>query len=135
MFPCEYCKMFKNTYFEEHLRKHASEGHCFIGKIFNVKVLKLSLMVNLKLPFKNWFFYNLIILIKLYKIWYLNLDKVLFFQRNQVICLKNWNFDELQLPQSLIFLLKLCTRFLLKNLYKRVFGIFFIFDLQLLMKM
>ena len=33
-------------------------------------------------------FYNLVILIKLYKIWYLNLDKALLFPRNQAICLK-----------------------------------------------
>ena len=44
---------------------------------------------------KNWllwsdFFCNLLILIKLYKIPYLNLDKALLFPRNQAICLKNW---------------------------------------------
>ena len=49
---------------------------------------------------------------KLYKIRYLNLDKTLLFLRNQAICLKN---QKLQQPQSLIFLLKFCTRFLLKN--------------------
>ena len=27
---------------------------------------------------------------KLYKIWYQNLDKALLFPRNQAICLKNW---------------------------------------------
>ena len=36
------------------------------------------------------FFYNLVILIKLFKIRYLNLDKALLFPRNQAICLKNW---------------------------------------------
>ena len=51
---------------------------------------KVARMVNLKLTFTEWFFYNLIILIKLYKIWYLNLDKAILFPRNQVICLKNW---------------------------------------------
>ena len=35
-------------------------------------------------------FYNLVILIKLYKIRYLNLDKALLFPRIQAICLKNW---------------------------------------------
>ena len=34
------------------------------------------------------------------------------------------NFDELQLPQSLIFLLNFCSCFLLNNVYKSVFGIF-----------
>ena len=29
-------------------------------------------------------------LIKLYKIWYANLDKALLFTRNHIICLKNW---------------------------------------------
>ena len=51
---------------------------------------KVAYMVNLKLAFTDWFFHNLIILIKLYKIRYLNLDKALLFPRNQVICLKNW---------------------------------------------
>ena len=35
-------------------------------------------------------------------------------------------FDELQLPQSQYFLLKLRTRFLVTNAYKSVLGIFFI---------
>ena len=38
----------------------------------------------------EWFFNLDIIVIKLYKIWYLNLDKALLFPRNQAICLKNW---------------------------------------------
>ena len=52
----------------------------------------------------EWFFYNLVILIKLYKIRYLNLDEVLLFPGNQAICLKNptttkfnifcWNFAQ-----------------------------------------
>ena len=45
-------------------------------------------------------------LIKLYKIQYLNLDKALFFPKNQANCLKNGNIDELKLPQSLIFFAK-----------------------------
>ena len=36
------------------------------------------------------------------------------------------NFDELQLPEFNIFLLKFCTRFVLSDVYKRVCGIFFI---------
>ena len=59
-------------------------------KIAKVKPLsKVAHMVNLKLAFMDWFFYNLIILIKLCQIWYLNLDEALLFLRNQVICLKN----------------------------------------------
>ena len=54
--------------------------------------------------FMEWFLYKLVILIKLYKTRYQNLDKH-----------KVW-----------YFLLKFCTFFLLNNVYKRVFGIFFI---------
>ena len=58
----------------------------------NLKLYKLKVahMVNLRLAFTEWFFYNLIVLIKLYKIRYLNSDKALLFLRNQVIYLKNW---------------------------------------------
>ena len=34
--------------------------------------VKVARLVNLKLVFTDKFFYNLVILIKLYKIWYLN---------------------------------------------------------------
>ena len=54
------------------------------------QIFKLACVVKLKLAFIEWFFYNLVILIKLYKIRYLNLDKALLFPRNQAICLKNW---------------------------------------------
>ena len=50
----------------------------------------LACVVNLKLAFTNWFFYNLMILIKLCKMGYLFLDKALLLARNQVICLKIW---------------------------------------------
>ena len=53
-------------------------------------LFKVARVVNLRLAFKNWFFYNLMILIKLCKIRYLFLDKALLFARNQVICLKIW---------------------------------------------
>ena len=52
---------------------------------------KVARVVNLKLAFTGWFFYDSLILIKLCKMQYLNLDKTLLFLRNQVICLKNWN--------------------------------------------
>ena len=88
----------------------------------------MACVVRLKLAFIGVIFYSLIILIKLYKIRYLtNLaDKALLFPRNQAICLKIENFNELQLSQSLIFLLQFCTRFLLNNVYKRMFEIFLI---------
>ena len=47
-------------------------------------------VVNLKLASTEWLFCNLVILIRLYKIPYKNLDKALLFLRNQVIRLKNW---------------------------------------------
>ena len=96
-------------------------------KLENRKALiKVARMVNLKLVFTDWFFYNLT-LIKLCKIRYLNLDKSLLFPRNQIICLKNWKLW--RAPTTTFttkvchFLLKCCTRFLLPNVCKRVFGI------------
>ena len=56
------------------------------------KLIKVARVVTLKLAFKEWFFYNLVLLIKLCKIGYLNWDKVLLFPRNHVICFKNWKF-------------------------------------------
>ena len=55
-----------------------------------VLFFKVARVVKSKLAFMKWFFYNLIILVKLYKIWYLILDKALLFPRNQAIFLKNW---------------------------------------------
>ena len=40
--------------------------------------------------FMDWFYYNLIILIKPCKIPHKILDKILLFSRNQVFCLKIW---------------------------------------------
>ena len=61
----------------------------FLKKPVNVKI-KVACVFNSKLAFADWFVYNLIILIKLCRIRYLNLDKALLFPRNQVVCLKNW---------------------------------------------
>ena len=72
---------------------------------------KVARVVKLKFAFMELLFYNLVILIKLYKSQYLNLNKVLLFPRNQAICLKNWKFDELQLPQSLIFFAEILRTF------------------------
>ena len=57
-------------------------------------------MVNIKLFFYGLIYHNLIILIRLCKIPYKNLDKALLFLGNKVYCLKN--FEELQLPHSSI---------------------------------
>ena len=53
-------------------------------------VLKVAWVVKTKLFFKDWFYYNLIILIKSCKIPHKILDKILLFSRNQVFCLKIW---------------------------------------------
>ena len=63
-----------------------------ISTVLNKRSLKVARVVKLKSAFMGWFFYNLVILIKLYEIRYLNLDKILFFLRNQTICLKNLKF-------------------------------------------
>ena len=89
--------------------------------------IKVARVVNFKLAFKDWLFYNLIILIKLCKIWYLNLVKTLLFPRNQVIFLKNWKLWRAPTTIEVFFFLKFCASFLLNNVYKRVFGIFFHF--------
>ena len=67
--------------------------------------------INLKLAFKEWFFYNLVILIKLCKNQYLNLDRALLFQETKLFVWKIENFDELQLPQSLIFFAEILHMF------------------------
>ena len=43
--------------------------------------IKLACVVKLKLAFMEWFSYNLVILIKLYKIQYLNFGKILLFPK------------------------------------------------------
>ena len=87
-------------------------------------------MVNMKLRLWTDFLYNLVILIKLCKISYKNLDKALLFSRNHVFCLKIWKFwrapTTLQFFTTQYFLLKLDTHFLLTNVYKRMRWIFFI---------
>ena len=55
-----------------------------------VRNFKVVRVVKLKLAFMKLFFINLVILMKLYKIRYPNLDKPLLFPRKQAICLKNW---------------------------------------------
>ena len=52
--------------------------------------LKVVRLFKLKLAFMVQFFYNLVILIKLYKMRYLDLDKTLLFPRDQAIGLENW---------------------------------------------
>ena len=80
----------------------------FTKIIFNIDVARV---VKSKLAFIEWSFHNLVIVIKLCKIRYLNLDKVLLFRRNQLFVWKSKNFGELQLPQSLIFFAEILHTF------------------------
>ena len=74
-----YCKHNKNSILIQNT-------YTFIGK-YLVKVIKVARVFKLKLAFMEWFFHNLVILIKLYKIRYLNLDKALLFPRKKAKCL------------------------------------------------
>ena len=103
------------------------------GIIFSIK---LACVVKLKLTSMEWFLYNLVILIKLNKIQYINLDKALLFLRNQAICQKNWKLTSSNYHKVSYFLLKFCIRFLYNIVYKRVFRISsFCLYFVLLMKM
>ena len=55
-----------------------------------IKVLRWFAWLKQNYFFMDWFYYNLIILIKYCKIPYKNLDKALLFSKNQVFCLKIW---------------------------------------------
>ena len=79
--------------------------------------IKVARVVKLKSPFMEWFFYNLVMLIKLYKIWYLNLDNADHLDKypgreTRLFVWKIGNFDEVQLPQSLIFFAEILHTFL-----------------------
>ena len=60
-------------------------------------------MVKLKSVFMDWFFYLVILIIKLCKIRYLNINKFLLFWETRLFVRKIEIFGELELPQSLIF--------------------------------
>ena len=75
-------------------------------------------------------------LIKWCKIQYLNLGKAFLFARNQLFVRKIENFDELQLPYSQYFLLKLCTLSTYECLQKGVWDFFsFCLELELLVNL
>ena len=89
------------------------------------KLFEVASVVNLKLAFTVLFIYNLIIQIKLYKIQYLNLGKSLLLPRNQ--CYSSEELKHLTSSNNLKvyhFKLKVCTRFLLNNVCKKMFKIF-----------
>ena len=101
-----------------------------------VRNYKVVRVVKLKLVFMKWFFINLVILMKLYKIRYLNLDKPLLFPRKQAICLKNWKLWRAPTATKFNIFCWNFARALLTNVYKTLFGIFlFCLDLELLIKM
>ena len=52
--------------------------------------IKVARVVIIKMFFMGWFYYHMIILIKLCEIPYKSLDEALLFSRNQVFWLKNW---------------------------------------------
>ena len=98
--------------------------HC-LGKWYLLSLtllfFKVPCVVNIKLFFEDWFYYNLIILINA-KSNKKNLNKAPLFSRNQVYCLKTlklWGAPAVQ-----YFLLKLHPRFILTNVYKRICRIF-----------
>ena len=86
--------------------------------------------------FLDWFYYNLIILIKQCKMPYKSLGKALSFLRNQVFCLKIWKL--LQAPTILqfnIFCWNVAHVFYLPLSKKVCVGLFkFYFDLELFAK-
>ena len=103
----------------------------------SVSKLKVDHVVNLKLAFTDWFFCNLIILIRLCKIRYLNLDKALLFPGNQVIFLKKWQLwrDPTTIKFKYFFTEILHTFLTQQRLQKGVWDVFlFCLDIELLMK-
>ena len=86
----------------------------------------MARVVKLKLAFMEWFFYNLVILIKLYKIRHLNLNKALLFPRSQATCRKNCKLWRAPTTTKFNIFAEIFTRFLLNNVYKRLFRIIFI---------
>ena len=95
-------------------------------KTFLCSDVKVARVVNIKLVYADSFFYNLTILIKQCKIQYLSLDRTLLFPRNHVFHLKNWKLTSSNYHRVKYFLLKFPSRYLLNNVYKKVFGVSFI---------
>ena len=98
--------------------------------------VKVARVCHSKLGFTNWFFYNLILLIKLCKIRLLNWEKALLFPRNQVICLKNWKLWRAPTTIEWYFLLKFRTLFLFNKVSTKGCSRFFLLclDFALLIK-
>ena len=93
-------------------------------------------VVKLKLAFMEWFFYNLVMLIKLHKIRYLSLDKALLFPRNQAICLKNSELWQASTTAKFIFCWNLAHVSCITMSTKGCSGFFlFCLDLELLIKL
>ena len=80
--------------------------------------------------------FNLVVLIKLCKIWYLSLDRPLLFPRNQVFCLENWKLRRASTTIEFhIFCWNFAHIFYLVMSRKGYVGFFlFCLDLELLIK-
>ena len=48
MFPCEFCKIFENTYFVEHLRMAASGRSYLYEYIYHIEILVTLYLVFIK---------------------------------------------------------------------------------------
>ena len=86
IFKLQFCK---NS--NEWMKKKSSD----LPKIQGFKVARV---INIKLIFTDWSFFDLIILIKYCKIWYLKSDKALLFYEKPGYVLKIENSDEVHLP-------------------------------------
>ena len=99
-----------------------------------IKVLRLFAWLKQNCFLMDWFYYNLIILIKYCKIPYKNLDKALLFSRDQVFCLKIWKIR--RAPTTLRLSIS-CWKFAhltYQCLQKGVWSFFIHLDLELFAK-
>ena len=97
-----------------------------VTKYVTLEMFKVARVVNSKLAFMDWSFYNLIILIMLCKIRCLNYNKALLISEIKLFVWKIENFDKLQLPQGLIFFLKVFHTFPTGQFLQNSVRIFFI---------
>ena len=97
-----------------------------VNIVFCTRLIKVACVVK-TIFFMDWFYCDLITLMKKCKMPYKNLDKALFFFEKPGILPENLKtLTSSNYPTVQYFLLKLRTRFLLTNVYKSVCGIFFI---------
>ena len=103
-----------------------------LSTIFSIKV---ACVVEIKLFFMDWIYYNLIILIMWCKIPYKNLDKALLFSRSKVFCLKIWKLWRAPTTYSSIFFAETWHTFSTCQCLQKAVGFFlFYLDLELFEK-